>query len=54
VPSVGSGTHLTIEVTSPVTVHSVTVAQIRRWCDGVAVGPDEVLKRKKICDLLSV
>jgi len=25
---------------------------IRRWCDGVAVSPDEVLKRKRVKVLL--
>jgi hypothetical protein len=32
----------------------LSVVQIRRWCDGVAVSPDEVLKRKKVKELLGV
>jgi len=31
---------------------TVTVTQIRRWCDGVAVGPDEVLQRQTVMQLL--
>ena len=26
------------------TCHRLTVQQIRRWCDGVAVSPDDTLK----------
>jgi hypothetical protein len=26
----------------------VTLDQIRRWCDGVAVSPNEVLKRHRV------
>jgi len=26
--------------------------QIRRWCDGVAVSPDEVLKRNRVRSLI--
>lgn len=29
------------------------VLQIQRWCDGVAVSPDEVLKRQKVKTLLA-
>jgi hypothetical protein len=31
---------------------SVSLSQIRRWCDGVAVSPDELQKRKRVRDLI--
>lgn len=52
--NVGPGTRLDIQVREPATAHTVTVLQIRRWCDGVAVSPDEVLKRKRVKELLSI
>jgi hypothetical protein len=33
-------------------MHRVTQNQIRRWCDGVAVSPDELLKRQRVRSLL--
>jgi hypothetical protein len=53
VAQVAPGTQLTVQVREPVTIHQVTVAQITRWCDGVTVSPDEVLKRKRVKELLS-
>jgi hypothetical protein len=50
---VAPGTELEVRVREPETRHTVTVAQIRRWCDGVAVSPDEVLKRKRVKELLA-
>jgi hypothetical protein len=38
----------------PATTHTVSLSQIRRWCDGVAVSPDEMLKRKRVKDLIGV
>lgn len=35
------GTELEIQVREPATSHRLTVGQIQRWCDGVAVSPDE-------------
>ncbi len=49
---VGPGTELRVAVKNPETMHSVTVSQIRRWCDGVAVSPDEVLKRRRVKTLI--
>ena len=48
----GPGTRLQVNVREPATAHTVTVAQIRRWCDGVAVSPDEVLRRKRVKQIL--
>jgi hypothetical protein len=45
-------TQLDVQVREPATTHSVTLAQLKRWCDGVAVSPDEVLKRKRVKGML--
>ena len=49
---IGPGTPLEIQVREPVTTHLLTVSQIRRWCDGVAVSPDEVLRRRRVKTLI--
>ena len=45
---IGPNTELHVAVKNPETMHIVTPQQIRRWCDGVAVSPDEVLKRRRV------
>jgi hypothetical protein len=37
---------LEVQVCEPATCHRLTVQQIRRWCDGVAVSPDDRLKKR--------
>jgi hypothetical protein len=54
IDKIAPGTQLEVQVREPPTTHSLSVAQIRRWCDGVAVSPDEVLKRRKVKELLGV
>jgi hypothetical protein len=54
VDKIAPGTQLEVQVREPPTTHCLSVVQIRRWCDGVAVSPDEVLKRKKVKELLGV
>jgi hypothetical protein len=49
---VGPGTPVYVEVRAPAVQHQLTLMQIRRWCDGVAVSPDEVLKRKRVRALI--
>jgi hypothetical protein len=49
---IAGGTSIEVQVREPVTIHHVTVAQIRRWCAGVAVSPSEVLKRRRVKELL--
>jgi len=49
----GPATPLEVSVHEPAITHTVTVNQILRWCDGVAVSPDEVLKRKRVKQLLA-
>jgi hypothetical protein len=45
---IGPSTELHVAVKNPETMHCVTLTQIRRWCDGVAVSPDEILKRRRV------
>jgi hypothetical protein len=49
---IGPSTELCVAVKHPETLHRVTLDQIRRWCDGVAVSPDEVLKRHRVRTLI--
>jgi hypothetical protein len=49
---IGPATELTVCVKNPETKHTVTPNQIRRWCDGVAVSPGEVLKRRRVKTLI--
>jgi hypothetical protein len=49
---VGPGTQIEVQVQAPAARHSLTLAQIRRWCDGVAASPEEVLKRARVKRLL--
>jgi hypothetical protein len=49
---IASGTPLDVEVRAPAVTHRLTLAQIRQWCDSVAVSPDEVLRRRRVRALL--
>jgi len=49
---IGPGTELSVTVKNPETTHRVTVDQLRRWCEGVAVSPNEVLKRHRVKTLI--
>ena len=51
--AVALGTELDIEVREPPTRHRLTVQQIHRWCDGIAVSPDETLKKRRLKQLLT-
>jgi hypothetical protein len=53
VEPIAPGTEVQIEVREPATTHRVTVAQLRRWCDGVAVSPDETLRKQRMKSLLT-
>ena len=50
--AIGPHTELLVAVKNPETMHRVTPHQIQRWCDGVAVSPDEVLKRRRVKALI--
>jgi len=49
---IAPGTTLVVEVREPATTHAVSVAQLKRWCDSIAVSPDESLKKRKMKELL--
>jgi hypothetical protein len=51
--AIAPGTELEIQVREPATSHRLTVGQIRRWCDGVAISPDETLKKRRLKQLLA-
>jgi hypothetical protein len=50
--AIAPGTELEIQVREPATSHRLTVRQIQRWCDGIAVSPDETLKKRRLKQLL--
>jgi hypothetical protein len=52
IEGLGPATKLEIAVREPGASHTLTVSQIHRWCEGVAVSPDEVLRRKRVKELL--
>jgi hypothetical protein len=51
--AIAPGIELEIQVREPATSHRLTVGQIRRWCDGAAVSPDETLKKRRLKQLLT-
>jgi hypothetical protein len=51
--AIAPGTELEVQVREPATSHRLTVQQIHRWCDGVAVSPDETLKKRRLKQLLA-
>jgi hypothetical protein len=46
------GTRLEIHVRHPSTTHCVSLAQLRRWVDGIAVSPEETLRKRRLKGLL--
>jgi hypothetical protein len=50
--AIAPGTAIDIQVRAPATTHSVTVAQLRRWCEGVAASPEEILRKRKLSAIL--
>lgn len=53
VDAIAPGTELEIQVREPASCHRLTLQQILRWCDGVAVSPDETLKKRRLKQLLA-
>ena len=51
--AIAPGTELEVQVREPATSHRLTVRQIQRWCDAVAVSPDETLKKRRLKELLA-
>jgi hypothetical protein len=46
------GTLLEIRAAHPATTHAVTIAQVRRWTEGIAASPDNVLRKNRLKRLL--
>src|SRR5947208_1435014 len=53
VDPIAPGTRLEIQVRHPATTHCVSLAQLRRWVEGVAVSPDETLGKRRLKTLLA-
>jgi hypothetical protein len=51
--AIAPGTELEIHVREPATCHRLTLQHVRRWCDGIAVSPDETLKKRRLKQLLA-
>jgi hypothetical protein len=50
---IAPGTQLEVQVRGPATTHCVTVIQLRRWCEGICVSPEETLKKRKLRAMLA-
>jgi len=50
---IAPGTQILIEVRQPATSHCVTVAQLRRWCEGIAISPEETLRKRRLREMLA-
>ena len=53
VDTAGSATELEVEVREPGTRHTVSIQQLRRWCDSVAASPAETIRKAKLKQLLA-
>jgi hypothetical protein len=52
VDKVGSSPELEVEVLEPATRHTVSVQQLRRWCDSMAASPTGTIRMAKLKRLL--
>jgi hypothetical protein len=52
VEAIAPGTQFEVRVSHPATSHSISLAQLRRWVDGTAVSPDEILKKRRLKALI--
>jgi hypothetical protein len=53
IETVGAGTRIDIEVLQPPVAHFMMYAQLMRWLDGGGVNPAEILRKKKLRELLA-
>jgi hypothetical protein len=53
VDPIAPGVRLEIEVKHPSTIHTVSLSQLRRWVEGIAVSPDETLRKRRLKALLA-
>jgi hypothetical protein len=52
VDPIGPATELQVQVREPPVTHSVSVFQLKRWVEGIAVSPDELLRKNRLKTLL--
>ena len=50
---IAPGTQLEVQVRAPATTYSLTLVQLRRWCEGICVSPEETLKKRKLRAMLA-
>jgi hypothetical protein len=53
VDPIAPGVQLEIEVKHPSTIHTVSLSRLRRWVEGIAVSPDETLRKRRLKALLA-
>jgi hypothetical protein len=51
---IGPGTELQVQVKEPAVTHSASMLQLRRWIEGIAVSPDELLRKNRVKALLEL
>src|ERR1700730_10657127 len=52
VEPIGPGSELQVQVKEPPVMHFVSVQQLRRWVDGIAASPAELLRKNRLKALL--
>jgi hypothetical protein len=50
----GPATRLTIRVNAPEEEHTVTIAKVLSWLDGVTTSPSEKLKKNRLKERLRI
>ena len=50
---IGPAVPLEVEVRAPVTKHTITLSQVKRWLDGAVNSPNEMVKKTKLKELLA-
>jgi hypothetical protein len=53
IETIGAGTRIDIEVMQPPVAHFLMYARLMRWLDGGGTNPSEILKKKKLKELLA-
>ena len=51
--AIAPGTELGVQVREAPPRIGLTVQQIRRWCDGVAVSPEKTMRKRRLKQLLA-
>jgi len=53
IENIGPGTRLDIQIVEPNVTHTLYVAQLHTWLAGPAANPTEMLRKKKLKELLA-